>query len=150
MSHAAAEACTQPLAAGRGTGIGLQHANDQSAQRGKPLDGSRGKLLHCVDDVGPITCDRTRWHYAIRLTSSPATTNHTQPTNTHLPAASVPATRCVHITTGQTAASHRPGKCSSAYYLLNKLSRYISSPVSHFTVLKNILNTRLSLSWCLK
>ena len=37
MSHAAAEACTQRLAAGRGMGIGLQHVNDdQSAQRNKP------------------------------------------------------------------------------------------------------------------
>ena len=37
MSNAAAEACTQLLAAGRGTGIGLQHVNDdQSMQRDKP------------------------------------------------------------------------------------------------------------------
>jgi len=44
MSHAAAVACTQWLAAGRGTGIGLQHVNDdQSAQRDKPLDGFRSK-----------------------------------------------------------------------------------------------------------
>ena len=36
MSHAAAEACTHRLAAGRGTGIGLQHVNDdQRAQRDK-------------------------------------------------------------------------------------------------------------------
>ena len=45
MSHAAAEACTQRLAAGRGTDIGLQHVNDnQSAQRDNPLDGPRGKV----------------------------------------------------------------------------------------------------------
>jgi len=31
MSHAAAEACTQRLAAGRGTGIGLQHVNDDQS-----------------------------------------------------------------------------------------------------------------------
>jgi len=44
MSHTAAEACTQRLAAGRGTGIGLQHVNDdQSAQRDKPLDDSSGE-----------------------------------------------------------------------------------------------------------
>jgi len=49
MSYASAEACTQRLAAGRGTGIGLQyiglqHVNDeQSAQRDKPLDGSRAE-----------------------------------------------------------------------------------------------------------
>jgi len=44
MSHAAAEACAQRLAAGRGTGIGLQHVNDdESTQRDKPLHGSRGK-----------------------------------------------------------------------------------------------------------
>jgi len=44
MSHAAAEACTQLLAAGRATGIGLQHVNDnQSAQRDKNLDGSSGE-----------------------------------------------------------------------------------------------------------
>jgi len=37
QQHAAAEACTQRLAAGRGTGIGLQHVNDdQSAQHDKP------------------------------------------------------------------------------------------------------------------
>jgi len=37
VSHAAAEACRQRLAAGRGTGIGLQHVNDdQSSQRNKP------------------------------------------------------------------------------------------------------------------
>ena len=44
MSHAAGEACTQWLAAGRDMGIGLQHVNDdQSAQRDKPLDGSMGE-----------------------------------------------------------------------------------------------------------
>jgi len=44
MSHAVAEACTQRLAVGRGTGIGLQHVNDgQSAEGDKPLDGSRGE-----------------------------------------------------------------------------------------------------------
>jgi len=42
MSHAAAEAGTQRLGAGRGTGIGLQHIglqhvnDDQSAQGDKP------------------------------------------------------------------------------------------------------------------
>jgi len=45
MSHAAAaEACTQRLAAGRGTGIGLQRVNDdESTQRDKALHGSRGE-----------------------------------------------------------------------------------------------------------
>jgi len=51
MSHAAAEACTQLLAAGRGTGIGLQHVNDdQSAQHDKNLDGSSGEAIVIINN----------------------------------------------------------------------------------------------------
>jgi len=54
MSHAAGEACTQWLAAGRDMGIGLQHVNDdQSAQRDKPLDGSRGEAPSPIKPYEP-------------------------------------------------------------------------------------------------
>ena len=55
MSHAAAEACTQRLDAGRGTGIGLQHVNDDhSAQHDKPLDGSSGINKRYCPDSGAV------------------------------------------------------------------------------------------------